>query len=315
MVHLTLLRIILIVLMIRLINGISNDVNNIEKDTKIRDKCEIEIFTRGNCFINNHSIKPQVVLSFQHNPKRRKLVKYRKSTTPIPSSSSTTTTSNDIDFGRIHELSKDPDLRQRVIAEFAERFIELMKQDYGSNLNPLLIDEIQFVKLKHWGDASIYDLKVYGLESLEPIFTKLLSDDIEISSSWRFLTTLQVANLTSQFKVDANLNQKIIIRNWNLQLLMERCQLQLSFEMDFESQLLKINSIHLKSFDNFRLHSSEPLSWPFNEVVSSIVKEEKYYIRNVIELNAQKYINLTLSRGFDLNSIVDKILRYKSDVN
>lgn len=153
------------------------------------------------------------------------------------------------------------------------------------------------------------------MESLEPIFTKLLSDDIEISSSWRFLTTLQVANLTSQFKVDANLNQKIIIRNWNLQLLMERCQLQLSFEMDFESQLLKINSIHLKSFDNFRLHSSEPLSWPFNEVVSSIVKEEKYYIRNVIELNAQKYINLTLSRGFDLNSIVDKILRYKSDVN
>lgn len=107
------------------------------------------------------------------------------------------------------------------------------------------------------------------------------------------------------------MNNKIVIKHWQLMLLMERCQLLASFEIDFARQVLKINSMHLKSFDNFQL-ISETLSWPFNEIVSSIVNEEKYYIKNVIELNAQKYINMTLNQHFDLNAIMDKIMRKNS---
>ena len=37
--------------------------------TKPNDKCEIEIFTRGSCVVNNHQVKPQVVLAFEHKNK------------------------------------------------------------------------------------------------------------------------------------------------------------------------------------------------------------------------------------------------------
>lgn len=31
-----------------------------------KDKCEIEIFTRGSCLVNNNRVKPQVILNFEH---------------------------------------------------------------------------------------------------------------------------------------------------------------------------------------------------------------------------------------------------------
>lgn len=31
-----------------------------------KDKCEIEIFTRGSCIVNNNQVKPQVILNFEH---------------------------------------------------------------------------------------------------------------------------------------------------------------------------------------------------------------------------------------------------------
>ena len=44
---------------------------DIDHENKIRpsrvkgkNKCEIKIFTRGSCVINNHRLKPQVVLTF-----------------------------------------------------------------------------------------------------------------------------------------------------------------------------------------------------------------------------------------------------------
>lgn len=141
---------------------------------------------------------------------------------------------------------------------------------------------------------------------MRPLETRFLSEDN--ASVWRFSSTLQVANLTAQFKVDANIHNKIVIKNWNLMLQMHRCLLQAAFEIDFQTQVLKINSMHIKSFDNFQL-VSETLSWPFNEIVSNIVNQEKYYIRQVIELNAQKYINMTLNRNLNLNDILEKILR------
>jgi len=156
------------------------------------------------------------------------------------------------------------------------------------------------------GDANIYGLKIYGLTDLKPISTKLVSNVSQIST-WRFTTMMMVANLSAQFKVDANMNDKIVIKNWKLALLMERCLLQTAFEIDFNAQVLKINSVHIKSFDNFQL-VSEALSWPFNEIVSSIINQEKYYIKHVIELNAQKYINMTLNRHLDLNKIIEKIV-------
>ena len=151
------------------------------------------------------------------------------------------------------------------------------------------------------------------MKDIVPVETRLLPDETsQSSSSWRFTAILQVANLTAEFKVDANINNKIVVKNWQLMLLMERCMLHSSLEIDFNRQVLKIHSMHLKSFDNFKL-ISETLSWPFNEVVSSIVNEEKYYIKQIIELNAQKYINMTLSQHFDLNAIMDKIMRNEAN--
>ena len=151
-------------------------------------------------------------------------------------------------------------------------------------------------------------MKIYGLKDLKPVETKLLPDIGDRQSSWRFKTTLHVANLTATFKVDANLNNKIVIKHWQLSLLMERALLQCSLEIDFTRQLLHIQNFQIKSIDNFKL-LSESLSFPFNEIVSSIVNQEKYYIKNVIELNLVKFVNLTLGKNFDLNAIIDKIMR------
>lgn len=38
-----------------------------------------------------------------------------------------------------------------VMREFVLRFIDQMKIDYGQHLDPLVINEIQFLKLKDWG--------------------------------------------------------------------------------------------------------------------------------------------------------------------
>lgn len=268
-----------------------------------KDKCEIEIFTRGSCIVNNNRLKPQVILNFEH-----KQYSPDGNGSPLPASNQPINR-QDVNLNKWRIANNDLNLKRMIANEFVVRFVDMMKREYGHQFEPLVIQETQFVKLKHWGDANIYDLKIFGLKHLQPLETKLLEDgDSGKPSQWRFTSILHVANLTAHFKVDANVNNKIVIKHWQLMLLMERCQLLASFEIDFAAQVLKINSMHLKSFDNFQL-ISETLSWPFNEIVSSIVNEEKYYIKNVIELNAQKYINMTLSQHFDLNAIMDKIMR------
>lgn len=289
---------------------------------KDEDKCEIEIFTRGSCLVNNALVKPKVILSFEHkngnqqrqtwtgnvttNRKGARIWKHLDTFADPPPLSLL-----DVHIEKWQQASSDLNLRRLVANEFVIRFVNLLHRDYAGKFDPLVIEEMQFVKLKHWGDANIYDLKIYGLKDLKAIDTKLLPDRAGASgdSNWRFTASLSVANLTASFKVDANLNNKIVIKRWALSLLMERAQLQCTLEIDFTAQVLKIDNFQIKSIDNLKL-ISESLSWPFNEVVSSIVNTEKYYIKNVIELNLVKFVNNNiLSKHFDLQSILEKIMR------
>lgn len=146
---------------------------------------------------------------------------------------------------------------------------------------------------------------MYGLRHIEPGDLQLESN--HTNQEMRFNLYLTVANLTSHFSVDANISDKIFIKNWKLIILMENVVLKANFVINLGKQLLVINHIRVKSFDNFRI-MSEALSWPFNKIVANIVNEEKFYIRNMLELNTQKFINLTLNKDFDLNRIVAKIL-------
>ena len=153
----------------------------------------------------------------------------------------------------------------------------------------------------------MYDLKVYGLldmglADVEPTLNTTID-----SAVWKFNVRFQVSNLTSEFNVDANIENKIFIKHWKIQLLMTNCILKSNFVVDFQKQILLINTMHVESFENFQL-VSETLTWPFNQIVSSIVKQEKFYLRHIIELSTQKFINMTLNRDFDLNKILNKIV-------
>ena len=57
----------------------------------------------------------------------------------------------DVNFEKWRIANKDPNLKRRIVEEFVARFINLMKREYGKILHPLIIDDVQFVKLKHWG--------------------------------------------------------------------------------------------------------------------------------------------------------------------
>lgn len=160
------------------------------------------------------------------------------------------------------------------------------------------------------GKANIYGLEIYGFKDIEVLDTKLVATaKDENEDIWKFNSKLMVANLTIVFKVNANLGERLFINNWQLVLLIERCTFSTNFLLDFGRQQLSISSFYIKTFDNFRLASHEPLTWPFNDVVAGIISREKYYLKHVIELNVQKYINLTIDRRLDLKTLVDKILR------
>ena len=50
-----------------------NQIGTNQRELNEKNKCEIEIFTRGSCIVNNSRLKPQVILSFEHkhNPSRQ----------------------------------------------------------------------------------------------------------------------------------------------------------------------------------------------------------------------------------------------------
>lgn len=182
-----------------------------------------------------------------------------------------------------------------------------MKTEYKQYLDPLIIKDVQHVQLKQLGSANIRDLRIYGLEQLEADMDSLSLLSHYDSSVMKFNLKLTVSNLTAQFKVDANLQDKLYVNDWSLSLEIENCAFSSTLMFDFASRSLMIASYYIKSMDHFRIRTHS-LTWPFNEIVTSIIQKEKSYLKNVIEMNVQKYINLTLNNRFNLNLIFKEIL-------
>src|SRR5690606_35610340 len=87
------------------------------------------------------------------------------------------------------------------------------------------------------GGANVYELRIYGLNEIEPVDVTLLPTTNSLDSSlWRFGVIFHVANLTTVFKVDANMKNRVYIKNWKLTLMMERCLFRASFVVDFAAE-------------------------------------------------------------------------------
>lgn len=203
-------------------------------------------------------------------------------------------------------LSDSVEYKQSVIYEFTIQLIKHMKLDYGGQLKPLIIDTVQSIQLRNYGQADVYELKIYGLDEIEPVKESIEMENSLESSIWAFNMTFYAANITADFMADVNMDGKIFVKKWKLIIRIEQCRFRAGFTLDFSRQFLFTNSFQIKSFGDFKL-ISEPLTWPFNEIVSNIVQQEKYFIRDIIQLYSQKYLNMTLSNNYDINSILQKI--------
>ncbi|OTF75360.1 hypothetical protein BLA29_004259 [Euroglyphus maynei] len=265
-----------------------NEINTDIK-AKTRDKCEIEILTRGSCMVNNNRIKPKIILHFKTRPFQSPADHNMRQTTEEE-----------------QEISESIEYKQRVIFEFTVQVIKHMKLDYGDQLKPLIIDTVQSIRLRNYGVADVYELKIYGLDEIEPMKESIEMENSLESSTWSFNITFYAANITADFKANINMDEKIFVKQWNLGIRIEQCTFRAEFTLDFNHQLLFSNSFQIKSFGDFKL-ISQSLQWPFNEIVSNIVQQEKHFIRHIIELYSQKYLNMTLSNNYDMMSILQKI--------
>lgn len=58
----------------------------------------------------------------------------------------------DVNLNKWRIANNDLNLKRTIANEFVVRFVDLMKREYGQQFEPLVIQETQFVKLKHWGE-------------------------------------------------------------------------------------------------------------------------------------------------------------------
>ncbi len=58
----------------------------------------------------------------------------------------------DVNLNKWRIANNDLNLKRMIANEFVVRFVDMMKREYGHQFEPLVIQETQFVKLKHWGE-------------------------------------------------------------------------------------------------------------------------------------------------------------------
>uniref|UniRef100_A0A6P6YHH2 Uncharacterized protein LOC113798393 n=1 Tax=Dermatophagoides pteronyssinus TaxID=6956 RepID=A0A6P6YHH2_DERPT len=266
------------------------------KTKTTNDKCEIEIITSGNCLVNNNPVKPKIILHLKNRPSSLQ--------SPMEKMQQKIEEEQRKQQQQNHQSSDE--YKQQILFEFSLQLIKHMKYEFGNQLKPLIIDQIQTIQLRNYGVGDIYDLKIYGLDEIVPIKESIQMLNSLESSIWTFNQTFYVMNITANFQADINMDEKFFIKQWNLAVQIEQCKFHSQFVLDFNQQRLFTNSLRIKSFENFRL-ISESLTWPFNEIVSMIVRKEKHFIRQIIEEYSEKYLNMTLNNTVDMNSILEKI--------
>ncbi|UXI19481.1 dynamin [Sarcoptes scabiei] len=264
------------------------------------NKCEIEILTKGQCLINRNHIKPSIVLNLKTEPLTSRRMKHPS---VMPTTKSTPLEMNDLDSNEVPDSIES----KQIIIEFITHLLRLMRMEFGFRLQSLKIDGLQTIKLPGYGFANIYELRIVGLDEIKPIPSSIHFVDHFDSPIWNFNLTFLTSNISIDFKVDVDIDGKIFVRNWNLTIKIEDCHFRSGFRLDFDQQILSIKLFKIKSFGDFRLHS-EPLSWPFTEIVSRIIEQEKLFIRNIIENYLEKILQQTINDNhFDLDNILRKI--------
>lgn len=178
--------------------------------------------------------------------------------------------------------------------------------EYGHLLRPLVIDTVQRFNLQSYGKAEIPGMIIYGIDEIKPLKTSIEFTGKLEAPIWDFNVTFYSPNITTEFTIDVNVNERVFIKQWTLTIIIERCLLSSGFIVRFDTEKLLITSFQIKSFKDFKI-ISEPMTWPFSEIVSNIIRKEKFFIKNAIEIFSQKYINMTLSNYFDLNLTLKKI--------
>jgi hypothetical protein len=125
--------------------------------------------------------------------------------------------------------------------------------------------------------------------------------------TWSINTNLSISNITAEFKVDAKLINRVFVKGWKLNVLIQKSFLNAILLFEETTKMLTISSLTVYSIEGFRLQT-ENLSWPFNEVVAQILDRQKEQFKSLITDNAQKYMSETL-KSINVTQIIDKMMR------
>jgi hypothetical protein len=160
--------------------------------------------------------------------------------------------------------------------------------------------------LNFLGSAKIYELTLTGISNIKRNGSVMLHLNSKMKT-WSINTNLFINNITAEFKVDAKLINRVFVKGWKLNVLIQKCFLNASLLFEETTKMLTISSLTVYSIEGFRLQT-ENLSWPFNEVVAQILDRQKEQFKSLITDNAHKYMSETL-KSINVTQIIDKMTR------
>ena len=156
------------------------------------------------------------------------------------------------------------------------------------------------------GKVKLHSIKLTGLTNIsrnDSVVIEMLSE--KQNRVWMLTTELLIRNIKSEFKVDAELLNRIFIKEWQLESNIKSISLKLRIEFDLIDKMLNINSLNVKSINGFNL-KSEQLSWPFNEILTQILNNQSKLFKEIISKNAQIYMEKALMM-IDVKDIIKRL--------
>ncbi|CAG2173055.1 unnamed protein product, partial [Oppiella nova] len=192
---------------------------------------------------------------------------------------------------------------QQKANTFVDQFLIHFRDMYGPQLDPMSIPNFGDFKLDNMGNIRIYDLKLTGISHMKR------EGSIEVHTNgrmklWTIKTNLSIANITADFKVDAQLHKGLYISGWALQVLIDRCLLTAVLDYDESTKMMTVSKLGVNSIEGFTLNTDN-LSWPFNDVVPQIIDHQMDHLKTVIGSHTHKYLTQTL-KSFNVSKLLDR---------